>query len=96
MTAAPPKNVLNGFVEFRQPPKPEAPAPEKVVPFPLTPSAVWDDVDCIIWQVENPKCAFWRGALALGLRHRPLGHAMLVKTSLEELARLIIWSWDNK
>lgn len=66
-----------------------------VIPFPLTPGEMWDRTRAIIWQVENPRCAFWRGALALGLRHKFNGPSLFVQTTQEELALLIIWSWSN-
>lgn len=74
-----------------------APAPVKTVkPFPLVPGEIWNTTRVVVWQLDNPRCAFWRGALALGLRHTERNGRLFVKTSLEELALLIVWSWDNK
>ena len=77
-------------------PIPAAVAISNVKPFPLKPGEIWDKVDEIVWQVENPRCLFWRGALACGLRHQVKGQTLEVKTTLEELYKLLLWSWEQK
>ena len=69
-----------------------------VKPFPIQPGEWWDDRPrgAVEWQVESPRCLFWRGALALGLRYKFVGKTLSVKTSQEEIARLLIWSWEQK
>lgn len=85
------------YVPVTVPPLPPT-APTK--PFPFVPSEIWDaapgQTRVAVWQVENSKCAFWRGAVALGLRRQERGEVMYVKTSCEELAMLIVWSWEHK
>lgn len=77
-----------------------SPAAEPIKPFPIQPGDIWDAAPgktrVVIWQVENEKCQFWRGAVKLGLRRQERGEVLYVKTTLEELARLIVWSWENK
>jgi len=69
---------------------------EKVIKFPLTPSAFWDDSPTVVWSDVNPKSPFGRAAIALCLRHKvSLNGTLRVLTTQEELALLILWAWEN-
>lgn len=76
------------------------PAPATVSPvakrFPLTPGAIWDTHPTVVWSEVSPASQFGRGAAALHLRRtlRP-NRTLIVKTTCEELALLIAWSWSH-
>jgi len=69
---------------------------EKIIKFPLTPSAFWDDNPTVEWSDISPKSKFGRGAVALDLRRKTNQNGTLrVLTTQEELALLILWAWEH-
>jgi len=72
-------------------------ARERIIKFPLTPSAFWDDSPTVVWSDVSPRSKFGRATIALGLRHKSNRDGKLrVLTTQEELALLILWAWNDK
>lgn len=88
--------ALDRFIALAETPAAATNSAPKIIKFPLTPSAFWDDNPTVVWSDVNPKSPFGRAAIALGLRYKVNQNGTLrVLTTQEELALLILWAWEN-
>ena len=69
-----------------------------IKPFPLTPSAFWDNpTRRVVWTDVSPRSPLGRAARAHKLLCATLPNEHLkFATSQEELALLLIWTWEHQ
>lgn len=86
---------MNGFTHLSAPPVPSF-APAQVKPFPLVPSAYWDNPkSAVLWSDIHVFSKFGRAILSLKFPHRVCKDGRLeCATNLEDLAIILIRCWE--